>query len=334
MNALAILRHMLGPPPCWAQLIARDRHGNRVTLPTRIDTDEQRTILARAHLSGDPFDWPWMREDGTGSMLEGCIAVGMFHLRKRDPEPMCGVVSLDIDGSNHGGSDDGAHAAMTSALDILVDHDPDIQQAVITSPSMSGHGHHVHILLEREAPAAFCAWLARLLAEEASARSGYALERIEPRPSSAQGRLGTALALPWRGSIGQVVHQRPASERSIATLMGHWREWHERVESRKAMARLRARHMLARLTDGDRIDRCQRYLAALPIAVEGHGGHRATVRACMTGADFGLSEDEFWPLLCEWNARCMPPWKDTHLRQQLVSAIRSRRSPVGCKLSP
>ena len=70
------------------------------------------------------------------------------------------------------------------------------------------------------------------------------------------------------------------------------------------------------------IERARRYLAALPPAVSGSGGHDATFHAaCVLVHGFGLTLDEARPILHEWNARCLPPWHPADLEHKLVSAV-------------
>ena len=69
------------------------------------------------------------------------------------------------------------------------------------------------------------------------------------------------------------------------------------------------------------IERARRYLAAVPPAVSGSGGHDATFHAaCVLVHGFGLTVDEARPILHEWNARCLPPWHVADLEHKLVSA--------------
>jgi KaiC/GvpD/RAD55 family RecA-like ATPase len=79
------------------------------------------------------------------------------------------------------------------------------------------------------------------------------------------------------------------------------------------------------------IERCSSYMEAIPPAIEGEGGDHATFRAACVGQDFGLTDDEFWPILCRWNRRCEPPWDDKDLRRKLRNASRYRVNPIGVK---
>jgi len=69
------------------------------------------------------------------------------------------------------------------------------------------------------------------------------------------------------------------------------------------------------------IDRARRYVATIPGAVSGQGGHDATFHvACCLILGFSLSVEDAFPLLVEWNTACLPPWNERELRHKLESA--------------
>lgn len=73
--------------------------------------------------------------------------------------------------------------------------------------------------------------------------------------------------------------------------------------------------------------RARAYLAKLPPAVAGNGGHAATFAAACRLVEFGLGYEAAWPLLCEWNAsHCDPTWSEGDLRHKLADAFK-RTSP-------
>lgn len=73
----------------------------------------------------------------------------------------------------------------------------------------------------------------------------------------------------------------------------------------------------------DRVAQAQRYMAKVPGAVEGNGGDDATfAAACVLVRDFDLSPDEAWPVFCDWNLTCQPPWDERRLRRKLNEADR------------
>lgn len=74
-------------------------------------------------------------------------------------------------------------------------------------------------------------------------------------------------------------------------------------------------------------ERIRRYLATMPAAVSGSGGHDATfnaARALLHG--FGLDPATARSFLDEYNARCDPPWTDAELEHKLksVDGLQSR----------
>ncbi len=82
---------------------------------------------------------------------------------------------------------------------------------------------------------------------------------------------------------------------------------------------------------GDQIvERCRQYVAAIPSAVSGQNGSAQTL--CAANAIFGgfaLSEEQGWPILMEYNARCQPPWSEKELAHKMRDAIEKPVNPVG-----
>lgn len=69
--------------------------------------------------------------------------------------------------------------------------------------------------------------------------------------------------------------------------------------------------------------RARAYLAKLPPAVAGQGGHAATFAAACRLVEFGLSYEAALPLLCEWNvSHCDPTWSEGDLRHKLADAFK------------
>jgi hypothetical protein len=80
------------------------------------------------------------------------------------------------------------------------------------------------------------------------------------------------------------------------------------------------------------LERARRYLAKMPPAVEGQHGSDATFEAAaVLTRDFGLADEEAWPLLCEWNQLCQPPWGEKDLRRKLEEGRRKGKGVVGSK---
>jgi len=75
------------------------------------------------------------------------------------------------------------------------------------------------------------------------------------------------------------------------------------------------------MTTEDRVSGARAYLAKLPAAVAGQGGHPATYRAASILANgFDLPWSDAWSLLQEFNLRCSPPWSEKDLRHKLNDA--------------
>lgn len=71
------------------------------------------------------------------------------------------------------------------------------------------------------------------------------------------------------------------------------------------------------------IKRCRQFVKECKSAVSGEGGHNQLYAvACVIFYDFGLSEEEDWEILTEYNDRCEPPWSDGELRHKVYDALR------------
>jgi replicative DNA helicase len=69
------------------------------------------------------------------------------------------------------------------------------------------------------------------------------------------------------------------------------------------------------------IERARKYLAKLPPAISGQGGHPATFHAaCCMVCGFGLTEDQAMMLMREYNASCSPQWSEKELLHKVRSA--------------
>ena len=85
-------------------------------------------------------------------------------------------------------------------------------------------------------------------------------------------------------------------------------------------------------TGPDAMERCRAYVAKLPGAVSGQGGHNQTLQAACEAMRFGLSDDEAMQILQEYNGRCEPPWNQRELAHKLADARRLAASEVGSRL--
>ncbi len=80
----------------------------------------------------------------------------------------------------------------------------------------------------------------------------------------------------------------------------------------------------------DVVARARSYVAAMPAAVSGQGGHNQTFAvACVLVQGFGLSQQEAWALLKDYNARCQPPWSEKELWHKLEDAEKADPPPGG-----
>lgn len=76
--------------------------------------------------------------------------------------------------------------------------------------------------------------------------------------------------------------------------------------------------------------RARRYLAAMPGAVSGQGGHDATFNAaCVLTRGFGLSREQALAIMLQdYNPRCLPPWAWRDIKHKVFDAwANSTRSP-------
>lgn len=86
---------------------------------------------------------------------------------------------------------------------------------------------------------------------------------------------------------------------------------------------------------GRRIRRARAYVARVPGAVSGQGGHLATFRVALALVrGFELPEDVAFELLAvDFNPRCEPPWTERELSHKVASAARDARLESGYLLA-
>jgi hypothetical protein len=77
------------------------------------------------------------------------------------------------------------------------------------------------------------------------------------------------------------------------------------------------------------IDRARTYVEKMPDAVSGADGHGATFAVACKLVEFGLSPDDAWMLLLEYNQRCQPQWSEHELRHKLDDAFRRANPHMG-----
>jgi hypothetical protein len=75
--------------------------------------------------------------------------------------------------------------------------------------------------------------------------------------------------------------------------------------------------------------RIRAYVARMPGAISGSGGHVATLKVANTLVlGFGLSIDDAWPYLSEYSQRCEPPWSTRELDHKLAEADANKKNLV------
>ena len=70
------------------------------------------------------------------------------------------------------------------------------------------------------------------------------------------------------------------------------------------------------------IDRVRAYVEKMPGGISGANGSGATFAVACKLVEFGLSPDDAWALLLEYNQRCQPQWSEHELRHKLEDAFR------------
>ena len=73
----------------------------------------------------------------------------------------------------------------------------------------------------------------------------------------------------------------------------------------------------------DLVRQTRAYLATIPGAASGRGGHGATFRAaCKVAVRLRrvMTWEQALPVLAEWNATCEPPWGEADLAHKLKEA--------------
>ena len=84
----------------------------------------------------------------------------------------------------------------------------------------------------------------------------------------------------------------------------------------------------------ERVEQARRYLMAVPSAVEGMGGRTRTLRATyLIAVGFDLDVGDALAALCDWNARCSPPWSMYDLANMISGARRRGASNLGFLLA-
>jgi replicative DNA helicase len=88
---------------------------------------------------------------------------------------------------------------------------------------------------------------------------------------------------------------------------------------------------LVSISNADAIRRATAYIAKMPEAISGSGGHKALWDvALVLTKGFSLSEADAIDLVNrEYNPRCSPPWSEKEVRHKIESAARKGKVPQG-----
>ncbi len=69
--------------------------------------------------------------------------------------------------------------------------------------------------------------------------------------------------------------------------------------------------------------RASAYIHRIGPAISKSGGHNTTYKvACKLLHGFGLTHDEAWQIISEWNETCDPPWSEQELDRKLCEAAK------------
>ncbi len=69
------------------------------------------------------------------------------------------------------------------------------------------------------------------------------------------------------------------------------------------------------------VERGRTYVATIPSAIAGNGGHNTTFHvACVLVKGFELSDSDAMAVISEWNSSCDPPWSEPELKHKIESA--------------
>jgi hypothetical protein len=126
----------------------------------------------------------------------------------------------------------------------------------------------------------------------------------------------------WRAGLGP-------DETTIANLPEAWVKRIRRAQRRPAS-------MAPIITTDARVERARRYLAKLPPAVSGDGGHTQTFNAVATVMyGFDLDPDTTRSIiLSDYNPRCDPPWSERDIDHKVRSAAEHCNRERGYLLQP
>lgn len=113
----------------------------------------------------------------------------------------------------------------------------------------------------------------------------------------------------------------------------------EEAEKRKLLGlpspEAQATERAARTNLDEKQKRAERMLKKHGPAVENCHGDDHTFQAILIGIKCGLSTEDFWPLLSDWNDTCIPPWDEGELQAYMERKYaKAPATMVGCALPP
>jgi hypothetical protein len=101
-------------------------------------------------------------------------------------------------------------------------------------------------------------------------------------------------------------------------------EFMEADEDEAALAVKSLTDSVSKIEMATRAMRCRAYIAKLPPAISGQGGHNATYRAACELFRFGLDSETAWTVLQFFNDhQCHPAWSDGELHHKLRQGRRA-----------
>lgn len=105
---------------------------------------------------------------------------------------------------------------------------------------------------------------------------------------------------------------------------------YERIK--KAPANVVSLRVPVRTDDAESLERrCRAYIAKIPPAISGSGGHDQTFAAARAIAgyiDKGMPESTAWNLFVEYNNACQPPWSERELLHKFTEAMKAHTKPA------
>jgi len=80
----------------------------------------------------------------------------------------------------------------------------------------------------------------------------------------------------------------------------------------------------------DRVRRARAYVAQMPPAIAGNGGHAALwAVAVVVVRGFSLDPQDALPILVDYSARCLPPWSERDVAHKIEDAMQRSTAPDG-----